>query len=134
MSRERLNFAIDSAAIILYILSMKKGFTLIEIMIVIAVVGILATIAITTFVSSRKTAMKSACRMNMRQLEETVLRYVVDNNGSFPAELNNLTPDYIRKIPVCPVVTDDNTYIYNSTDGAVSCRTTADHTLAVNTL
>jgi len=107
---------------------MKKGFTLVEIMIVVSVIAILAGIGMVSFSNARKTAIRSTCKVNMRQLEESLVRYSADN-GSFPAALNGLAPDYIKKVPNCPAQSADNSYNYDSVSGVVTCRTTADHTL-----
>ncbi len=47
----------------------KKGFTLIEIMITVAIIGLLAAIALSSFAKSRTASMTQTCRNNLRQME-----------------------------------------------------------------
>ena len=49
--------------------SRKAGFTLVEIMIVVAIIGLLAAIAIPNFVKSRSTAQMNTCINNLRQID-----------------------------------------------------------------
>ena len=49
--------------------SKKAGFTLVEIMIVVAIIGLLAAIAIPNFVKARTASQKNACIANLKQLE-----------------------------------------------------------------
>jgi len=46
-----------------------KGFTLVEIMIVVAIIGLLAAIAIPSFIKARTESQKNACINNLRQVE-----------------------------------------------------------------
>ncbi len=57
-----------------------KGFTLVEIMIVVAIIGLLAAIAIPNFVQARTSARKSACINNLRLIESAKEQYALDNN------------------------------------------------------
>jgi len=82
----------------------KKGFTLVEIMIVVAIIGLLAAIAIPNFVKARETAQTQACIANLKQIEGAIQVWAVDTGQSDTATPTwaDLTPNYIRTQPSCP--------------------------------
>ncbi|MGA2245295.1 MAG: type II secretion system protein [Verrucomicrobiota bacterium] len=87
----------------------RAGFTLVEIMIVVAIIGLLAAIAIPNFVTARARAQANACINNLRQIDGAANQFALEQNKktgdtiNFP---NDLTP-YIKLnatggIPACP--------------------------------
>ena len=61
----------------------QSGFTLIELMIVIAIIAILAAILIPNFLHARSEAQTSGCEGNEKQIATALEEYAVDNNGKY---------------------------------------------------
>jgi type II secretion system protein G len=85
----------------------KKGFTLVEIMIVVAIIGLLAAIAIPNFMGARTSARTQACIANLKQIQGAIQIYALDNNLSDTATAPTAaalaaTGGYLKKEPICP--------------------------------
>lgn len=70
---------------------MKKGFTIIELLIVIAVIAILVGIALPRFIGMQEEGNISRAKGELRTLQAGVESYYIHNNSTFPAGLSNLT-------------------------------------------
>ncbi len=98
----------------------RKGFTLVEIMIVVAIIGLLAAIAIPNFVKARETAQANACINNMRQIESAKEQWALEKGKTTgDAIVADEVGLYIKGgMPTCP---GGGTYTYGAVGTDITC-------------
>lgn len=108
----------------------RHGFTLVEIMITVAIVGLLAALALPSFAKARQTSLAKKCIENQRHICEGVMRYEMDTRTTLATLRNDgvalrntlLASKYINisdafECPASPVKDyDDIHLLYNDSD------------------
>jgi general secretion pathway protein G len=94
----------------------ENGFTLVELMIVMLIIGVLAAVAIPSFVQSIKNAREAALKEDLHVMRDAIDSYTMDKNKA-PQSLDDLVQNgYLKKIPEDPMTHSSETWQTASDD------------------
>jgi general secretion pathway protein G len=96
----------------------EQGFTLLELIVVVAIIGILATIAMPALKNVPLRARETVLKTNLRTLRDVIDQHYGDK-GRYPTSLEALVEEkYLRKIPIDPITKSAETWVlvYEETD------------------
>jgi prepilin-type N-terminal cleavage/methylation domain-containing protein len=103
-------------------MTQRKGFTLVEIMIVVAIIALLAAIAIPSFMRSRQDSRKSACINNLRLIDHAKQQVATSSQSMADSD----TPTWTQVLPYfkgggTPICRDQGTYAINALTSNPTC-------------
>ena len=92
------------------------GFTLIELMIVMAIIGVLAMVAVPSYIQAIKHAREAVLMEDLRTLRSAIDSYTMDKQKA-PQSLEDLVQEqYLKKIPEDPITHSDTTWVTDTSD------------------
>src|SRR6185295_1208219 len=96
----------------------EQGFTLLELIIVVAIIGILATIAMPALKDVPRRANEAVLKTNLHTLRDVIDQYYGDK-GKYPTSLDELVEKgYLRKVPIDPITKRSDTWVFTYEDDA----------------
>ncbi|MGZ5444629.1 MAG: type II secretion system protein [Thermoanaerobaculia bacterium] len=85
----------------------QRGFSLIELLVVVTIIGILAGIALINVSTAQRKAREAALRSNLHEMRKAIDNFYADKQR-YPSDLNELVPNYIRRIPPDPITMQED--------------------------
>jgi general secretion pathway protein G len=95
----------------------QSAFTLIELIVVLAIIATLLTLVLPRYFSSIDRAKEAVLKENLHQVRDAIGKYYADK-GKYPESLEALTTDkYLRKLPVDPITESTSTWLIVPPEG-----------------
>jgi general secretion pathway protein G len=94
----------------------ESGFTLVELMIVMTIIGLLAAIAIPSYIQSVRRAKEAVLREDLHVMRQAIDSYTVDKEKA-PSSLDDLVQaGYLKSLPIDPMTSRNDTWMTSMSD------------------
>ncbi|HWF66785.1 MAG TPA: prepilin-type N-terminal cleavage/methylation domain-containing protein [Acidobacteriaceae bacterium] len=96
--------------------SRERGFTLVELMVVMLIISILLAVAVPSFISSIRSAREAALRQDLHTMRDAIEQYTEDKQAA-PQSLDDLVQaGYLRSLPIDPMTRSSSTWVTAQSD------------------
>lgn len=97
-----------------HVLGFKRGFTLVELLVVLSILALLLTLAYPKYFNSVERAKEAALKQSLNTMREGIDKYYADHS-QYPASLEELVEkQYMNKLPVDPITESENTWVIDA--------------------
>lgn len=103
--------------------SAQRGFTLVEMMVVVLIIGILLAIAVPSFIKARDTSRRNSCLENLKQIDAAKEQWAMDNRkpSGAPVKMDDIAGTYMKGPATGPLCPSAGTYVVNPVGTAPAC-------------
>ncbi len=101
-------------------ISRQEGFTIVEMMMVLLIIGILVGIAVASYSFSLSRSQEAACRSNLKVLRKAITAFEIYNDR-YPETLQELVPEYVEEGFSFRCPNSHEGYLYDPESGSVTC-------------
>ena len=94
----------------------QRGFTLVELMVVMAIIAVLMAVAVPSFISAIRSAKEAALREDLHTMRDAIEQYTEDKEAA-PQSLDDLVQaGYLKALPVDPITHSNTTWTADQSD------------------
>ena len=94
----------------------QRGFTLVELMVVMLIISILLAVAVPSYISAIRSAREAALRQDLHTMRDAIEQYTEDKQAA-PQSLDDLVQaGYLKSLPVDPLTHSDTTWVPDESD------------------